>query len=107
MLYSKMLSVCYRYAGSSDEAKDILQDGFMKVFEKVDRFNSGGSFEGWVRRIIVNTAIDYYRKKKKEYLFEDDSRIKDLRTGVENRNTQSVLDGNLDPFIEASLKKGL
>lgn len=76
-LYGKMLAVCYRYARDNDEAKDILQDGFMKVFEKIERFNSGGSFEGWVRRIIVNTAIDYYRKRKKEFLIEDETNIKD------------------------------
>ncbi len=58
MLYSKMLPICYRYARSTDEAKDMLQDGFMKVFEKIEQYNAGGSFEGWIRRIIVNTAID-------------------------------------------------
>ena len=83
MLYGKMMSVCYRYAGSSDEAKDILQDGFIKVFEKIEHYSSGGSFEGWVRRIVVNTAIDYYRKKKKEFAIEDDSRIKDEESVME------------------------
>ena len=61
-----MMSVCYRYARDEDEAKDILQDGFIKVFEKIDNYSFEGSFEGWMRRIIVNTAIDTYRKRKRE-----------------------------------------
>ena len=77
LLYSKMLPVCYRYARSTDEAKDMLQDGFIKVFEKIEQYNVDGSFEGWVRRIIVNTAIDTYRKNKKEVFIDDESRITD------------------------------
>lgn len=58
----KMLGVCKGYASSEDDAKDILQDGFIKVFESIGRFDPQGSLEGWIRRIIVNTAIDKYRK---------------------------------------------
>lgn len=60
----KMYAVCLRYASNADEAQDILQDGFIKVFRKLDSFRGEGSFEGWVRRIFVNTAIEYFRKKK-------------------------------------------
>lgn len=60
---SKMYGVCLRYAGSTEEAEDVLQDGFVKVFRKLDSFRGEGSFEGWVRRIFVNTAIEYYRKR--------------------------------------------
>lgn len=66
--YSKMLGVCLRYSKSSDEAKDILHEGFLKVFNSLRKFNATGSFEGWVRRIIVNTAIDHLRKNKQNYL---------------------------------------
>jgi RNA polymerase sigma factor (sigma-70 family) len=59
----KMYGVCLRYAGSAEEAEDILQEGFIKVFRKIDSYRGEGSFEGWVRRIFVNTAIEYYRKK--------------------------------------------
>lgn len=66
MLYlyysGKMLGVCRGYASSEEDAKDILQDGFIKVFESIGRFDPKGSLEGWIRRIIVNTAIDRYRK---------------------------------------------
>lgn len=58
----KMLGVCYRYASSKEEAEDMLQEGFIKVFQKIDSFRFQGSFEGWLRRIIVNTSINIIRK---------------------------------------------
>lgn len=63
----KMYGVCLRYANNHDEAKDILQDGFIKVFINLKQFNHKGSFEGWIRRIIVNTALEKFRDKN--YLF--------------------------------------
>lgn len=66
MYYGKMMSACLRYITDRDEAQDVLQDGFIKVFNSIAKFDFNGSFEGWVRRIIVNTAIDYIRKKKKD-----------------------------------------
>jgi RNA polymerase sigma-70 factor (ECF subfamily) len=60
---SKMYAVCLRYAGNAEEAEDILQEGFIKVFNKIGSFRSEGSFEGWIRRIFVNTAIEHFRKK--------------------------------------------
>ncbi|HZH36287.1 MAG TPA: RNA polymerase sigma factor [Flavisolibacter sp.] len=59
----KMYGVCLRYASNAEEAEDILQEGFIKVFRKMDSYRGDGSFEGWIRRIFVNTAIEYYRKK--------------------------------------------
>lgn len=74
MFYGKMLSVCLRYTIDHDSAQEILQDGFIKVFEKIESFDFKGSFEGWLRRIIANTAIDSIRKnKKKPVLFENDT----------------------------------
>ncbi len=64
---SKMYALCLRYAKDEDEAKDILQDGFIKVFLKLKQFNNKGSFEGWIRKIIVNTALEKFRDKN--YLF--------------------------------------
>lgn len=61
----KMLSVCNRYIGKSDEAEDVLQDAFVKIFQKVVEFKMEGSLEGWIRRIVVNTALDAIRKNKK------------------------------------------
>ena len=59
----KMYGVCLRYASNAEEAEDILQEGFIKVFKKIGSFRGEGSFEGWIRRIFVNTAIEHFRKK--------------------------------------------
>ena len=56
---SKMLGVCLRYAKDSEQADDILQDGFVKVFTKLKDFKNAGSLEGWIRRVMVNTALDH------------------------------------------------
>ncbi|MFT6945667.1 MAG: RNA polymerase sigma factor (sigma-70 family) [Vicingaceae bacterium] len=58
----KMYYVCLRYARHASEAQDMLQDGFIKVFDNIGSFKSNGSFEGWIRRIVVNTALNYCRK---------------------------------------------
>lgn len=60
----KMMAVCMRYVKSTAEAEDILQEGFMKVFLKIKKFKDTGSLEAWVRKIMVNTAIDFIRKEK-------------------------------------------
>ncbi len=66
ILSPKMYAICLRYARHSDEAKDILQEGFIKMFKYLDRFEGKGSFEGWVKRIFINTSIEFYRKAQKE-----------------------------------------
>jgi len=62
---SKMLGVCMRYATDRMEAEDMLQNGFIKVFQKIEDYRGDGSFEGWVRRIMVHSSIEYYRKYHK------------------------------------------
>lgn len=68
-LYTKfapvMKGVCIRYSDTIEEAEDILQDGFIKVYLNLKNFRLDGSLEGWVRRIMVNTALNYYRAKQK------------------------------------------
>lgn len=61
MFSAKMFGVCLRYCKNYDEAKDVLQEGFVKVFSKLEQFSFSGSFEGWIRRIVVNTAIEKLR----------------------------------------------
>lgn len=58
----KMFAICLRYADNKQSAEDILQEGFIKVFNHLDKYRAEGSFEGWVKRIFVNTSIEYYRK---------------------------------------------
>jgi len=61
-LASKMLGVCMRYTNNRTEAEDMLQNGFIKVFKNINDYRGEGAFEGWVRRIMVHTSIEYYRK---------------------------------------------
>ena len=61
----KMLAVCYRFAHNREDAEDMLQEGFIKVFLQMHSFESRGSFEGWIRRIIVHTCINILKKNKK------------------------------------------
>ncbi|MDN3668084.1 RNA polymerase sigma factor [Echinicola jeungdonensis] len=63
---SKMYSICLSYANRREEGMDILQEGFVKVFRQIKTFKFQGSLEGWIRRIIVRTAIDHFRKYKEE-----------------------------------------
>lgn len=58
-----MYAVCLRYAGNAEDAQDILQDGFIKIYKNLTRFRGEGSFEGWIRRIFVNTSIEHLRRK--------------------------------------------
>jgi RNA polymerase sigma-70 factor (ECF subfamily) len=64
---AKLLMVCLRYTKSKAAAEDILQEGFIKVFRNIDKYRGEGSFEGWIRRIFVNTSIEQYRKNVKLY----------------------------------------
>jgi RNA polymerase sigma-70 factor (ECF subfamily) len=69
----KMMSVCLRYANDSMEAEDMLQDAFVKVFQYIGQFKFEGAFEGWIRRIVVNTAIRHLEKKKMHFKDIDDN----------------------------------
>ena len=75
MLYdkyaAKMYGIALRYAHGQEDAKDILQDGFIKVFQNLSKFKGTGAFEGWLRRIVVNTAIEHYRRKNNTYEIQD------------------------------------
>ncbi len=63
--YGTMMGVCLRYAGDQDEAQDILHEGFIKVFRNISKYKPGTSLSAWIRRIMINTSIDYYRKKSR------------------------------------------
>lgn len=63
--YSGMMGVCMRYAGNADDARDILHEGFIKVFRNISKYKAGTSLKAWMHRIMVNTSIDYYRKQQR------------------------------------------
>ncbi len=60
--YGRMLNVCKRYSKDKEEAYDMLQEGFIKVFKNLEQYNGQGSFEGWMRKVMVTTSINYFRK---------------------------------------------
>jgi RNA polymerase sigma factor (sigma-70 family) len=68
---SKMYAICYRYVRDAAEAEDILIVAFTRIFEKINQFKSEGSFEGWIRRIIVNEALTHLRRNRSMYLETD------------------------------------
>ena len=70
-LAPKMMAVCLRYMGTRDEAEDILQEGFITLFSRLDSYSGEGSFEGWARKIFVNTALMNLRKKDALKMSED------------------------------------
>lgn len=91
---AKMLGVCYRYVHDDVEAEEIMVEGFVKVFEKIDMFKSEGSFEGWIRRIMVNEALMYLRSNKKALL---DSSLDTLL--YEPESTESVNSLEVDDIL--------
>lgn len=93
LFYGKMLGVCMRYSRDRDTAEEMLQESFIKIFDKLEAFDYKGSFEGWMRRIVSNTAIDNIRKAKKNPLLTDND--EDFKLGgsdpmVENEELQFV-----------------
>ena len=76
----KLYAVCMQYSGNDDEAKDILQEGFIKIFENLRQYKFEGSFEGWMRRITVNTALEKYRSRNNLYKVEDIDQISETES---------------------------
>lgn len=68
---SQMMALCLRYAGNPMEAQDMLQEGFIKVFEKLGQYRGAGPFGGWIRRVMVNESLIYIRKMKKHQFAEE------------------------------------
>ena len=82
LYYGRMLGVCMRYSNDRDTAEEMLQEGFIKIFDKLSAFDYKGSFEGWMRRVIANTALDRIRKSKKNPFLTDND--EDFKLGATN-----------------------
>ena len=65
--YAYSMGICLRYSRTREEAIEILNDGFIKIFNKLDKYSKGLSFRGWLRKIMINSAIDYFRRNEKHY----------------------------------------
>ncbi len=100
----KMMSICMRYASGRDQAQDMLQDGFVKVFQKIGHFRGDGPLGGWIARTMVNTALDHLRRNKPyehsvdisdaEYLHAEDGHVLSSMTTEElMKLIQSLPDG--------------
>lgn len=90
----KMLVVCMRYTRNRQEAEDILQDGFVRVFDNIRKFSFNGSFEGWVRKIMINCALRNYRKssyQKEQIGIADDYDMPTNATVIEKLSEQELL----------------
>jgi RNA polymerase sigma factor (sigma-70 family) len=98
-LYQRFSPILYgialRFTGNEDDAKDLLQEGFLKIFDKIDKYNFSGSFEGWVKRVFVNFVIDSFKKKKNvEY-----------RDEISNNDYNELVDDNFYTLEESELSK--
>jgi len=74
--YSQMLGICMRYSNNKEDALDIMHDGFIKVLKNISKYQAGTSLKSWMKRIMVNTAIDFYRKRVRR-------RTEDLETAYD------------------------
>jgi len=91
----KMYGICLSYASDRDMAQDILQESFIKVFKNIRNYKSEGSLEGWIRRIIVNTALDHLRQKTRlqNYISDKVEKIREVEdtSAIEILQTQDIL----------------
>lgn len=96
MYAPKMLSVCRYYIKDSESAEEIMLDGFFKVFTNLDQFQFKGSFEGWVRKIMVREAISFIRKQKQVEFVSDYKNVTnvnlDFETSFETEQLQNFID---------------
>ena len=91
----KLWGVCLRYAKNQMSAEDILQEGFIRIFKYLDQYKGEGSFEGWMRRTMVNTAINYYKKNLSS---KDESDIDDM-VGIQSDNADAVSQMSTDEIL--------
>lgn len=91
----RMLGVCYRYAGNRELAEDMFHDGFMTVFAKIGSFRSEGSFDGWIRRVFVNTSLEHIRKNKKmrehQEITDRTVILEDSPSALEDMSAESIM----------------
>ena len=83
-----LLPVCMRYSHDKQNAEDILQEGFIKIFDNLQQFRSEGSLEGWMKRIMVNTALNHYRSNLKHLYHQDVDEISEILPSGKDTNAE-------------------
>jgi RNA polymerase sigma factor (sigma-70 family) len=92
--YAFILGICLRYANDKDEARELLQEAYIKIYKSIQSFKFEGAFLGWMKRIVVNTAIDHFRKKVRQPDFYDSAEIADISVDpgiIENLMREDLL----------------
>lgn len=87
--FRKMFAVCLRYSSNQAEAEDILQEAFVKVFKNISSYTGNGSFEGWMKRIMINTSLTQYQKNKRMGINVDLEVVEPYLTDVDEKAEQS------------------
>jgi RNA polymerase sigma-70 factor (ECF subfamily) len=85
---SPMLAICLRYSRSRDEAEDLLQEGFLKIFQNINTFRNHGSLEGWLKRIMINHALNQYKKNRKVPFTQDVEEIPESEILFDNEEIE-------------------
>lgn len=98
---STMLAVCMRYSRNREEAEDLMQEGFLKVFDKIATFRGQGSLEGWIRRIMTNNALNHLKSRKILFSEEDPQRMS------ENLPDEPLSDGNEELYSPEEMMKAV
>jgi RNA polymerase sigma factor (sigma-70 family) len=96
---NELMAICRRYASSHDEAKDILQESYIKIYKNLDKFDISLPFESWAKRIAINTAIDHYRKNIHKTLRSIDNL--DIVDEEEVFVSNDILNCNIEKVMEA------
>ena len=96
--YAYSMGICLRYSRTREEAIEILNDGFIKIFSKLDHYSPGLSFKGWVRKVMINSAIDYFRRNEKHY------HSLDISHGQYESSSETVLDHLSEEEIIAAIQ---
>ncbi len=92
----QMLALCKRYLTNNDDAKDVLQEGFIKIFTQIDQYSGNGAFGGWIRKIFVNTSLDFLRTKnrlqKKEVLSDIENEQEEQPATISSITTDELME---------------
>lgn len=99
-----MLGICLRYTGNKADAEDVMQDGFVKIFQNIKKFRQEGSFEGWMKKIMVNSALNFLRQKKKIQFVELNQQ--NINMSIQNIDFESAMEPEHMMRIIQSLPTG-